>query len=173
MSQREKHQPDTVETNLAPLWTEVERIGLGMVVTHDAGTPRARPMLASVDRKQRALYFFTRAEDHKVEEVSEDQRACVTFVDSTEKIYISVSGRAAILEDRDKAREHWSFASIAWFDDGVDDEDLRLLKISVEQAEKWEADTSLLRTVWEIALSYRTEKTPDLNDDMKFRPGSQ
>lgn len=157
------------ERDLEPLWADIEHIMTGMVTTLDEGLLRSRPMLAFPDKADGALYFFTRADDHKVEEVQRDPRVCVSFVDTKNEIYVSVTGRGSVVADREKARQHATAAAVAWFDDGLDDVNLRLLRVDIEQAERWDVTTNPLRKLWEIALAFETERTPDLAENRKFQ----
>ncbi|MDX1486341.1 MAG: pyridoxamine 5'-phosphate oxidase family protein [Alphaproteobacteria bacterium] len=152
-----------------PLWQDIEAIGIGMVTTWNAGNLQSRPMLASVDREDDALYFFTRAGDHKVEEVRRRHEVGVSFVDSAKEIYIAVAGQASIVNDREKAREHRSLAALAWFDDGVEDDGLRLLKVDVHRAERWDVTANPLKKAWEIIRSQKTPRTPDVTENTTFQ----
>jgi general stress protein 26 len=158
-----------IECDLGPLWREIGRIGIGMVTTRDGDVLRSRPMVASADRDEAALYFFVNCHDHKIAEVAETPEVEVAFVDSKREIYVSVSGRASLVMNREKAREHWSAPAVAWFREGIDDPELRLLRVEVLQAEMWDVDTSMLRKIWEIGRSLGTAHNPDLTENTKFR----
>lgn len=160
--------PESHDESLAMLWSDIAAIRVGMLTTHDEGVLRGRPVLICADRDEDAFYIFTRAEDHKIREIERDSRVCVTFVDSGREIYISVSGQATILDDRATARKYAVPDATAWFEHGVDDEDLRLVRISLDQAERWDVSTNPIRKVWEIARSMNSPDTPDLTENSKF-----
>jgi general stress protein 26 len=154
--------------NLDSLWNDIAAIRIGMVTTCDAGVLRSRPVLTSPEREEEVVYFFTRAEDHKIREIGRDGRVCVAFVDSGREIYISVSGEARILDDRDRARKYASPEAIAWFDNGIDDESLRLIRVGLQQAERWDVNANPIRKTWEIVRSMNSPRTPELADNSKF-----
>ncbi|MQA64711.1 MAG: hypothetical protein GEU76_02240 [Alphaproteobacteria bacterium] len=163
----EPHQ-ESHSNDLESLWSDIAAIRIGMLITHDDGVLRSRPVLICADRNEEALYVFTRAEDHKIPEIERDGRVGVTLVDSAKEIYISVSGEATVLRDPEKARKYAVVEAVAWFEHGVDDEDLRLIRITLDQAERWDVSTNPLRKVWEIARSMKSPHTPDLTDNSKY-----
>jgi len=158
--------------SLAALWSDMAEIRVGMLTTHDGRILRSRPVLICSDRDEGAFYVFTRAEDHKIPEIERDGRVCVTFVDSGNEIYISVSGEATVLNDRERARKYAVPEATAWFENGVDDEALRLVRIALDQAERWDVSTNPFRKVWEIVRSMESSHSPELTDNSKisFRP---
>lgn len=162
---------ENIERDLGPLWQEIERIRVGMVTTRDGEVLRSRPMVASADREEGALYFFINCHDHKIAEVAEMPEVAVAFVDSKREIYISVSGCASVMVDREKAREHWSAPAMAWFRNDIEDPELRLMRVEVLQAEMWKVDTNPFRKVWEIGRSLGTSHNPDLTENTKFGTG--
>jgi hypothetical protein len=55
---------------------------------------------------------------------------------------VSVSGRARLVRDKDKARELWNPTLRAWFPRGLDDPELALLCVTVTKAEYWDTPNS-------------------------------
>ncbi|HSR54671.1 MAG TPA: pyridoxamine 5'-phosphate oxidase family protein, partial [Alphaproteobacteria bacterium] len=107
--------------------------------------------------------------DHKVGEVRHHSDVCVSFVDTAAEIYISVTGEALVVNNREKAEKHGSLAALAWFEEGVADEDLRLLKVDVRLAEKWDVKANPLEKIWEIMRSQHNPRTPEVTENTKFQ----
>lgn len=162
--------PDTIEHDLTPLFTEIDRIAVGMVTTRDGNVMRGRPMRASADAAEEAIYLYSRDEDHKLVEIDRVPDVEIAFVDSEREVYISVSGRATVMRDRGKALEHASREVLAWFENGVDDPALRLIRVEVRQAERWDVNTNPVRKMWELERSLGSDHTPDLTDNVKYEP---
>lgn len=125
------------------VWTLMERIGLCMMVTHEGDTDglRARPMKAYPDHAEDAIYFLTDSRDRKDDEIAINDNVCLTFVASEGEIdgqvFVSVSGTANLVDDRDKIQQLWTTADRAlWTDE--DDPHLRVLKVRPAAAEFWE-----------------------------------
>ena len=115
------------------------------------GTLRSRPMAVQQSEFDGDLWFFTRDDSAKVEEVRREQRVNVAFAKPSDQTYVSISGRATVVDDRQKAEELWSPAYKAWFPDGLDDPHLTLLKVEVDQAEYWDSPSSVI--VYAIGLA--------------------
>jgi len=84
------------------------------------------------------LWFFTRASDAKVDEALLHPHVNVSDIEASQNRYVSVSGSATLVRDREKIRQLWNEGERAWFPRGPDDPDLALLRVSVERAEYWD-----------------------------------
>jgi general stress protein 26 len=124
------------------------RVAMLTTVAQD-GALRSRPMATADVEFDGDLWFFTRASSPKTEELMDDQRVNVSFADGEESRYVSVSGRATLVRDRDKVRELWSPFHKAWFPEGKKDPDLALIKVTVDRAEYWDAPASkMVHLAW-------------------------
>jgi general stress protein 26 len=106
-----------------------------LVTTSLSGQPRARPMAIAEHRPGGALYFATRAEDEKVDEILREPEVAITMQD--EKRYLSITGRARLETDRQHADELWSPAMRLWFPEGPSDPHLALIRTEPDFAEFW------------------------------------
>ena len=68
----------------------------------------------------------------------------LAYAEPADQLFVSVSGRANLVRDKDKAKELWTPAMKAWFPKGPEDPDLALLKVSVEKAEYWDTPSSTI-----------------------------
>src|SRR5438067_9380888 len=103
------------------------------------GTLRSRPMATQKTPFDGELWFFTDADSAKVHEVEGDHHVNLSYADPDNQRYVSVTGRASVVNDREKARAIWNPVNKAWFPNGVDDPALRLLRVKVDQAQYWDA----------------------------------
>jgi general stress protein 26 len=90
------------------------------------------------------LWFFTGLSSLKVDEVRAHHQVNLSYVKDDDNRYVSVSGSAELVMDREKMRSLWQLPMKAWFPDGVDDPDLALLRVHVEKAEYWDTVSSKL-----------------------------
>lgn len=118
----------------------IQDIEYGMLTTQDNGCLRSRPMasMGPIDQEA-ALWFFTDITSHKITEVEQQQQVNVSFAAPGKQRYVSLSGTAKIVRDREKMQELWQPALKAWFPQGLDEPSIALLKVTVEQAEYWDA----------------------------------
>lgn len=107
-----------------------------MLISGDRGSnPHARPMsIADVD-KDGVLWFLTGKDTQKAFEISRDSDAMAVMQGNVR--YLSVSGRAEIVEDRAKIQALWKEPMRAWFD-GKDDPRIVLISFRPSEAEYWD-----------------------------------
>ncbi len=122
------------------LWEMIKHIKMAMLTTQDSdGALRSRPMAAQQKDFDGYLWFFTEASSHKVDEIHAHHQVNLSYVDAKQKRYISVSGKAQIMRDANKAKSLWHPFLSAWFPQGADSPEVALLRVKVEQAEYWES----------------------------------
>src|SRR5689334_16524918 len=134
-----ENRTDEVET----LGEKIKGIRIAMLTTEDSdGKLRSRPMGTQDFEFDGDLWFFTGASSPKMSEVEHDQQVNLSYADPDDNRYVSVSGTAQLVRDRQKIDEYWKPFYKAWFPNGKDDPDLALLKVSVTKAEYWDASSS-------------------------------
>lgn len=133
---------DTRQESIEKLKTLTEKIDFAMLTTINGGQLRSRPMSTQEFGSDGNLWFFTSDQTHKVDEIEADNRVNAAYSKPDDNVYVSVSGRASIVKDRQKIEELWNPILKAWFPEGLDDPTLCLLKVSVEEAEYWDSPNS-------------------------------
>jgi general stress protein 26 len=146
-------------------WDLMKKIGFTMLVTRDGGKLRARPMSAYLARDENAIYFLTDARHHKDEEIARDPQVNLSFADASSQKYVSLTGAAAISNDRGKIRELFSTPAKAWWD-SAEDPNIRLLKVTPDDAEFWDSPGTVVSYV-KMAAAAVTGSRPDLGDNRK------
>ena len=147
----------------------VEYVMLTTVATD--GSLHSRPMAAQNAEFDGTLWFFTRASSHKVEEVEKDHHVNVAYASADDKVWVSLSGRAALVRDRTKMEELWSPEMEAYFGAGLEDPDIALLKVSVQRGEYWEGPGPIAYAV-EIATALVTGREANPGENEKVEVGA-
>ncbi|PTL84396.1 pyridoxamine 5'-phosphate oxidase family protein [Vitiosangium sp. GDMCC 1.1324] len=109
-----------------------------MTTVEEDGTLHSRPMWTHDRAFDGELWFFTREHSPKVGEVERDHHVNLSYAEPGRERYVSVSGVARLVRDKDKARELWNPTLKAWFPQGLDDPELALLCVTVNKAEFWD-----------------------------------
>ena len=148
------------EDQAQKLWQLIKATKFAMLTTEDGDELRSRPMAVSQSAFDGTLWFFTRASAHKVDEVQAEQRVGVSFADPDRQNYVSVSGRASLVRDRDAIDGHWQEAMRTWFPKGKEDPDIALLKVEVTQAEYWDAPNSTMLHAYGYVKARLTGESP-------------
>ncbi len=116
----------------------VKEIEFAMLTTRDEdGTLRSRPMATQKTEFDGKLYFFTRENCPKVDEMERNPQVGISYSNFKKQAYVSMSGTAEISKDRELMKKLWSPLYKAWFSKGLDDPELSLLCIQVNKAEYW------------------------------------
>jgi general stress protein 26 len=130
-------------TDIQKLWDLIRGIEIAMLTTVDStGVLHSRPMATQDIDFDGHLWFFTEAASHKVDEVNGHREVNLVYVDKEKNRYVSVSGRARVIRDVEKARLLWRPHLRAWFPKGVEDPSVALLRVEVSKADYWDAPSS-------------------------------
>lgn len=151
------------------IWNLIKEIGVGMLVTQDEGTPRARPMHLVQDAYDGTLWFYTKKSAEKAFEAQSDRDVCITFSDQEEGVYVSMSGKARLRQDSEIIDKYWNSLIAAWFDGGREDPDIAVMEIDIRFGEHWKSKESKAYQLYEIARSNINEDhTPNVGENEKF-----
>ncbi len=159
---------DNQKESVQKLAELIEGIDFCMLTTTDAGLLRSRPMSTQKFEGDGDLWFFTSDNTHKMAEIEKDPRVNVAYSDPDDNRYVSVSGRGEYVADRAKIEELWSPVLKAWFPDGLDDPHLCLLKVTVEQAEYWDAPSSKIVQLFGFVKALATGQEADYGENKKM-----
>lgn len=160
------------ESQVGKLDELIDEFDTAMLVTRSVeGKLRARPMAIARHTDGGKLYFATRADDGKLEEILSSPDVAVTMQDSGQ--YLSISGKARIRTDQLIAEELWSEAMRLWFPEGTSDQHLTVIVIEPQYAEYWDR-TGLrqLEFLWEAGkalLASRKASDSDLGGHGKLK----
>jgi general stress protein 26 len=146
-------------------WELMKKIGFAMLVTHDGDKLRARPMSAYLERDNNAIYFLTDARRHKDEEIARNPGINLSFANPSDQKYVSVTGTAVVSNDRAKIKQLFSTPAKAWWE-SADDPNIRVLKITPDDAEFWDSPGSVISYV-KMAAAAVSGTRPDLGDNRK------
>jgi general stress protein 26 len=151
------------------VWEIMEEISICMVTTHAGGTLRARPMHAIPDRDEGCVWFITDNRGAKDDEIASAPDLCLTFADIADNTYLSVSGRAEMVQSRPKAEELWTAEAQAWWPNGPGDPSIRVLRVVPEAGEYWDTRGSSFTVALKLTAARMTGRPPDLGEDRKVR----
>ena len=156
---------DNTARDIDRAWELMKKIGFAMLVTRDGDKLRARPMSAYLERDNNAIYFLTDARRHKDDEIARNPNVNLSFADAGSQKYVSVSGTAAVSNDRAKIKQLFSTPAKAWWD-SADDPNIRVLKISPEDAEFWDSPGTVISYV-KMAAAAVTGTRPNIGENRK------
>lgn len=159
------------DNNVEKLRDLIKGIKIAMLTTQeDDGTLRSRPMFTQETEFDGDLWFFTGQSTAKVDEIQQDQHVNISYANPDDNRYVSVSGRARLVRDKQKMKELWNPMFKAWFPDGLDDPDLVLLKVDVTQAEYWDSPSSKMVQLAGLVKALATgQRADDIGENEKLQ----
>ncbi len=156
----------------ARLWELIKDTRFGMF-THrhgDDGLLHSHPLTTqnrSVD-EDATLYFFVPKDGVIAQHLPHDDAVNVAYANPDDDSYVSVAGRAALVDDDAMKRALFNSAAKAWFPAGADDPNLGLLAVRIESAEFWDVTESKVSQLLKIARAALTgDGRPQLGEHKK------
>lgn len=143
------------------LYALIEDMRICMMTTVDTqGRLFSRPMYALAPDEAGDLWFFTRLSSPKVREFGADGRVNLAFSHPGKQNYVSVSGRAQLVRDRQRIAQMWAEPMRAWFPDGEDDPELVLVRVHPETGEYWDSPSGAVVFLYGYAKAVLTGEPP-------------
>lgn len=123
----------------------IEDIDTAMLTTNSDVGLVSRPMKTQEIEFDGDLWFFTKKETDKYHEILQNADVNVTYAG---KSYVSIRGKAEIVENINKKRELWNTAYEKLMETNCEDPNVILLKIKVETAEYWETGNMVKQIIY-------------------------
>jgi general stress protein 26 len=152
---------------LERVWHIIEKVGVCMFTTRFAGGLRARPLEARPDRKAGRLLFVTDVHSTKREELEQSPDVGLAFIDAKEKVYLSITGRARVIEDAELTAIAWRPEDVVWWHGGPHDPDVCVVAVEPFTAELWDGPASSAVAGYERAKARTTLTEPDVGENRK------
>jgi len=145
------------------LWEMVKDIKFAMLTTrHDNGHLHSRPMTTqnrSLDEDD-SLWFFMARDGDPAHDLQNDSEVNVAYADPGRDTYVSVSGRAEIVDDLEKKRALWNKMNEAWFPEGPEGPNVALVRVRISHANYWDVKASKLVQLVAMAKAAVTGHPP-------------
>lgn len=144
----------------------IKDIDTAMLTTASEEGLVSRPMKTQEVEFDGDLWFFTKKETNKYDEIIHNQDVNVAYVG---KSYVSVRGKAEIVEDLRKKKELWSKVYEKIMQTSYDDPDVILLKINVEAAEYWEQGNLIKNIIFYYKrITGQNSRSADINETLEL-----
>lgn len=153
----------TSPTDHDTLWDLIKDIKFGMLThRHADGELHSHPLTTQNKAMDEGatLYFFISRSSEIATQVAHDDQVNVSYTDPGKDSYVSVAGRALIVEDMGKKEALWSSMAKAWFPGGPTDPDLALLQVHISHAEYWNVKESKMVQVVKMVTAAITGTPP-------------
>ncbi len=160
----------SLDKKLADLYDLIEGIEIAMFTTRRPdGRLVSRPMATQTQAEGSDLWFVTNIESNKLDELEFDPQVNLAYYRDRTREWVSVSGTAAISQDRRAIHELYRKDWKAWFGDeggerdgGPDDPRFALILVDVESVTYLKVDKPQPVVLFEVAKGMLTGTPPDI-----------
>ncbi|MCR9107584.1 pyridoxamine 5'-phosphate oxidase family protein [Marivita sp. XM-24bin2] len=121
------------------------------------------PMSPLPREDDNAIWFITAADHDTFDAAKSGASADIYLSDSSGGIYGTIKGTLSASQDEDKLDELWSPMAAAWFENGREDDSVRLMKYTPSEAEIWSSDGNA-KYLFETIKANVTDSTPDTGE---------
>lgn len=119
--------------------------------TGDGGKLMSVPLTVQDTEYDGDLWFIVDRASSVAQHVA--ARPEVNVALSSDSAWVSLAGRAELVDDLARLKEYWSPAVDAWFPDGPDDPAVTLLRVDAESGEYWHSAGGRVATIVSLIKS--------------------
>jgi general stress protein 26 len=154
------------------LYSLVDGIDIAMMTSRNFdGTLVSRPMATQAKRPRVDFWFVTSTETHKIDEIQAQPEVNLAYYNNKSREWVSVSGTARIVTDRDLIRTLYKPDWKAWFGDeggdrngGPNDPRLALIEVEAHEATYLKSNQPRAVQLFKVAKALITGDAPKIGD---------
>jgi general stress protein 26 len=120
-----------------------------------------RPMSTLEVDNDGTLWFFSNISSGKTEEIESDPDVQLFYSQNSQSEYLTVFGHATIVTDRKKIEELWTPIAKIWFNEGKEDPDVSLIKVTPIDAYYWDTKNNKMVQLIKMFAGAVSGKTMD------------
>jgi general stress protein 26 len=149
------------------LYEMIDDIEIAMLTTVEkSGSLHTRPMANQAADKGGAIWFFTDKDGGVAKNVKANPKVSLGYAGSG--AYVSLSGKAEMVDDQAKIDALWSKSVEAWFPKGKNDPNLVLLKVDPDTGEFWSFPSApLSQAIGYVKAKLTGEAADDIGENKK------
>ncbi len=125
--------------DLSDISSKMRKLDICMLTTQSgSGKLSSRPMSNNGDVEfDGNSYFFTFEKSQTVKDIKENEHVSLNF-EGDNKLYISLSGKAKLIDNKEKLKEHWLDELKQWFPEGIDTAGLVMIHVKATHIKYWQ-----------------------------------
>ncbi|MFB2587665.1 pyridoxamine 5'-phosphate oxidase family protein [Acinetobacter sp. c1-l78] len=142
-----------------------------MTTMTSEGHLHACPMTTTeFDLANKEIWFIGYKTTETVQDISRNPQVNLSYASSDSKDYVSINGKAELVEDRAKLEALWSATYNAFFENGIDDANVQLIKIVPNGVQYWQSGNSVVNIFKMTAAAVTGGKVADsLGENSSFK----
>ena len=133
-----------------------------MTTITSEGHLHACPMTTSeTSLGAKEVWFIGDKQSEAVANIKNNPQVNLSYSCLQDKDYVSINGKAELVEDQDKLDELWSPVYNAFYEHGKEDPNVQLIKVVPHGAEYWRSGNSVINAVKMVAAAVQDGKTAE------------
>ena len=150
----------------AALADKIRSMRFAMFTTVDEyGHLISHPMTNQETDEGGGLWFYTSIHAPLWQNIALQPEVNISFAQPEDSLYVSISGTAERVVDRERIRAMWNAAVQAWFPAGPEDQHVVLVRVDPHSAEYWDSNDSKMVRIFAMAKAAITGDKPDLDSE--------
>ena len=145
----------------------IEDIKVGMMLTGDNHPISAVPMTTKKVEDNGNIWFLSGLTSEHNTNIAKNVNVQLLYSHPGEMKFLSVSGKASIITDKEILTDLYSKIDDAWFT-GVDDPNLTAIKFNPEEAYYWDTKTNKYISLFKIGMSVFNDEKADVGEKGKL-----
>ncbi len=141
----------------------LEDMPVAMLTTVADGRLRSVPMARQEVKPSVQMWFITARDTDHVRAINAQSEVALTF--SSRDTWVSLRGRAIVVDDQAKLAELWNTFAEAWLPGGPEDPNATLLRVDLEEGEYWTTPGGRITSLISFAKTRLTGNTYDAEHD--------
>ena len=129
---------------------------------------QSRPMAVQEVDDEGNLWFISSENSNKNCEIKKDDDVQLFFSNSANSQFLSFYGHATIYTDPEKIEEIWNPVAKAWFEDGKEDQDISVIKVSPKDVFYWDTKDGKIISIFKMAGAALLGTKPDIGVEGKL-----
>ncbi|MES2575891.1 MAG: pyridoxamine 5'-phosphate oxidase family protein [Bacteroidota bacterium] len=128
----------------------------------------SRPMSVQEVDDEGNLWFISSKTSNKNFEIELDNQVQLFFSNVSNSQYLSLYGLATIYKDQEKIDELWTPIAKAWFDQGKEDPNVTVIKVTPSDAYYWDSKDGKIITLLKMASAAVFGNQPEIGVEGKL-----
>lgn len=160
-------QDETHDESVAKVAKLIAEMQVCMFTTQAGGRMVSRPMAVLKTEFDGELWFVTREDARKVDQLRAASQVNVGF--ASRSSWVSIAGEAEVVRDVGKTKRLWGPGVSAWFPEGPEDSGIVLVRVRGESAEYWDTPGAITASLLSLVKARVTGRPYDVdNEDVRL-----
>jgi general stress protein 26 len=146
---------EQLNENMEKFISMMKEANICMMITTEKKSdhPSGRPMAINQIEQDGSIWFFSKETAKVTDELEEERLVSLAIINESTDTYLMIYGEAILSDDKEKMKALWKPVLKAWFPKGLDDPDMKLIKVLPTSVDYWDNDSSKMIKLLDMAKS--------------------